>query len=231
MNSDNYLPDAPVIDQDGQTRGQFIARTYAHLMGAIVAFTFIEIVLFKSGLAETIGMALLGTNWLLVLGGFVVISWIARAVAHSSSSLALQYVALAAFVVGEALIFVPMLYLAEHSAPGVIGSAAFITLLGFGSLTLLAFSTRKDFSFMRGILMWGGIMALIAIVGGVLFGFQLGTWFSVLMIGLAGASILYDTSNVMLRYSTDRYVAASLELFASVALMFWYILRLLMSRR
>jgi FtsH-binding integral membrane protein len=46
----------------------------------------------------------------------------------------------------------------------------------------------------------------------------------------AGAAILYDTSNVLLRFPEDRYVAAALELFASVALMFWYVLRLFMSR-
>ena len=231
MNSENYLPGAPVIDQDGQTRGQFIARTYGHLMGAIVAFTIIEVILFKSGVAAHITDALMGVNWGLVLGGFIVVSWIARSIAHRSTSLAAQYAALAGYVVAEAIIFVPMLWIADYKVPGVISSAAFITLLGFGSLTLLVFSTRKDFSFLRGILMWSGILALVAIAGGLIFGFQLGTWFSVAMIGVAGASVLYDTSNVMLRYSTDRYVAASLELFASIALMFWYVLRLLMSRR
>ncbi len=50
------------------------------------------------------------------------------------------------------------------------------------------------------------------------------------MIGLAGAAILYDTSKVLRDYPEDRYVAASLQLFASVALMFWYVLRLFMSR-
>ena len=78
--------------------------------------------------------------------------------------------------------------------------------------------------------MWGGIIALVTIVGGVLFGFQLGTFFSVAMVGLAGAAILYDTSNVLHHYPEDRYVAASLELFASVALMLWYVLRLASQR-
>jgi FtsH-binding integral membrane protein len=50
------------------------------------------------------------------------------------------------------------------------------------------------------------------------------------MIGFAGAAILYDTSNIMRNYPEDRYVAAALELFASIALMFWYVLRLFMSR-
>jgi FtsH-binding integral membrane protein len=51
------------------------------------------------------------------------------------------------------------------------------------------------------------------------------------MVALAGASILYDTSNVLHHYPEDRYVGAALQLFASVAMMLWYVLRLLMSRR
>ena len=92
------------------------------------------------------------------------------------------------------------------------------------------FFTGKDFSFLRGLLRWGFVIALVAIVAGVLFGFQLGTWFSVAMIGFAGAAVLYDTSNIMHHYPQDRYVAAAMALFASIALMFWYILQLFLSR-
>jgi FtsH-binding integral membrane protein len=95
----------------------------------------------------------------------------------------------------------------------------------------VVFFTGKDFSFLRGILCWSGIVALVLIVAGVIFGFQLGTFFSVGMVALAGAAILYDTSNVLHHYPEDRYVAAALELFASVALMLWYVLRIFMSRR
>ncbi len=231
MNPENYSQGIPVIELDDQSRGQFIARTYNHLLGAIAAFTLIEIAFFKTGVAETIARALLGTSWLLVLGGFVVVSWLARSAAHKATSKAAQYAALAGYVLAQAIIFVPLLYIADNYAPGVIASAAVITLVGFASLTGLVFATRKDFSFLRGVLMWGGIVAMVLIVAGVLFGFQLGTFFSVAMVALAGAAILYDTSNVMLHYPQDRYVGASLELFASVALMFWYVLRLLMSRR
>jgi hypothetical protein len=219
------------MQADEQSRARFIIRTYGHLLGAIAVFTAIEIFLFKSGLADRITDALMGTSWLLVLGGFIVVAWVARAAAYRANSQIAQYAALAGYVLAEAIIFVPMLYIANQNAPGVIASAAAITLLGFGALTMLVFSMRKDFSFLRGILMWGGIAAMLLIVGGVIFGFQLGTYFSVAMIALAGASILYDTSNVMLRYPQDRYVAASLELFASVALLFWYVLRLVSSRR
>jgi len=221
----------PVIELDDNSRGKFIARTYNHLFLAIAAFTLIEIGLFKTGLAEVIAKAILGTSWLLILGGFMVLSWFATHVAHKSLSKAAQYLALAAYVVGQAIIFVPLLYIADHYAPGAIASAAAITFVAFVALTLVVWITRKDFSFLRSILMWGGIIALVTIAAGVIFGFQLGTFFSVAMVAFAGAAILYDTSNVMHHYPQDRYVAASLTLFASVMLMLWYVLRLLMSRR
>ena len=143
----------------------------------------------------------------------------------------MQYLALTGYVVAEAIIFVPLLYIANHYAPGAIGGAALVTFLGFTGLSLVVFMTRKDFSFLRGILFWGGIVALVLIAGGVIFGFNLGTFFDVAMIALAGGAILYDTSNVLYHYSEDRYVAAALEMFASVALMFWYVLRLFLRMR
>jgi len=126
---------------------------------------------------------------------------------------------------------VPLLYVAESYAPGAIGSAALVTFLGFAGLTTLVFVTRKDFSFLRTLLFWGGVVALLLIVASVLFGWNLGTWFSVGMIALAGGAVLHDTSEVLHRFPEDRYVAAALQLFASVALMFWYVLRLLTQLR
>lgn len=230
MNSAYPRPIA-VGELPAQARGVFVSRTYAHLFGAVLAFMALEVFFFKTGLAPQIAKGLLGVSWLLVLGGFVVVSWLASRVAHAATSKAAQYAALAAFVVAEAIIFVPLLYVADYKAPGTITSAATVTFLGFSGLTALVFLTGRDFSFLRTAIWWGGIVALCLIVAGVLFGFQLGTFFSVAMIALAGAAILYDTSNVLHHYPEDRYVAAALQLFASVALMLWYVLRLLMDRR
>jgi len=221
----------PVGEQSADTRATFITRTYNHLMAAIVAFTLIEFGLFSSGLAEPIAAFMMQGSWLIVLGAFVLVSWGASRVAATSESLGAQYAALGGFVFAEAIIFVPLLFIANSVAPGVITSAALVTLLGFGGLTAVAMSTRKDFSFLGGLMRWGFILAMVAIVAALIFGFELGTWFSVAMVGLAGASILYDTSNVLHHYPEDRYVAAALQLFASVALMFWYVLRLFLSSR
>jgi hypothetical protein len=221
----------PVSTLSAEVRATFVTRTYMHLLGAIAGFAAIEMYLFQSGLAVTIAKAMFSVSWLLILGAFVVVGWLATRTAHNTQSLAAQYGALALYVIVEAIIFVPLLFIAEFRAPGVIQSAAFVTLLGFAGLTAVVFYTRKDFSFLGGVLKWGGIVALVSIVAGLLFGFQLGTFFSVAMIGFAGAAILYDTSNVLHNFPEDRYVAAALELFASVALLFWYVLRLFMSSR
>ena len=212
-------------------RAQFIARTYAHLLGAVAGFTLLEVYLFSSGLAATLARAMLSTSWLLILGGFMLVSWIASRTASAAQSAVAQYAALAAFVVAEAILFVPLLYVANAYAPGAIQSAAQVTLVGFGGLTAVAFISRRDFSFLGSMLRWGGIVALVLIGAGALFGFSLGTFFSVAMVGFAGAAILYDTSNVIHHFSRDKHVAASLQLFASVALLFWYVLRLFIGSR
>lgn len=223
----NYL--APVSTLSTDDRSTFIWRCYAHVVGAILAFAAIEGYLFASGAAYPIANAM-GGSPMLVFGGFILVSWGATHLAHKLQSRTLQYAAFGALVGIWSIMFVPMLALAQQTAPGVIDSAAGVTILGSVGLIATAMITRKDFSFLRGMLVWGGMLAIVAIIGSLMFGFHLGTWFSVAMIGFAGAAVLYDTSNIMLHYPQDKYVAASMQLFASIAMMFWYILRLFMSR-
>jgi len=223
----NYM--APVSQLSVEDRSAFIWKSYAHVVVAILAFAAIEGYLFSSGIAERFAAPMMG-NWLLVMGAFIVAGWGATHVAHRVQSIQLQYAAFAGFIVLEAIIFMPMIYMAYQMNPGIIDSAAGVTILGSVGLVATAMITRKDFSFLRGMLVWGGMLALVAIVSSIIFGFQMGTWFSVAMIGFAGAAVLYDTSNIMLHYPQDKYVAASMQLFASIAMMFWYILRLFMSR-
>lgn len=212
-------------------RARFLTRTYNTLFLAICGFAGVEVALFQSGLAESIASFLLGGNWLLVLGGFMLVSWFGSRVAARSESVSAQVAALSAYVLAQAIIFVPLLYVADAYAPGAIQSAALVTIVGFAGLTAIAWQTKKDFSFLGGMLRWGGILALVLIVASVVFGFELGTFFSVGMVGFAGAAILYDTSNILRSYPEDRYISAALQLFASVALMFWYVLRLFMGAR
>jgi FtsH-binding integral membrane protein len=221
----------PVAQHPPEVRSRFMTRVYAHLMAGIAAFIAIEAYLFASGLAEAITEFVASTNWLLILGGFMIVSWLGTSFALRAQTRPAQYGGYAVLVVANALLFATPLWLAAEFAPaGTISTAAWISILAFAGLSGIAITTGKDFSFLRGILLWGGVLALCAIVGAVLFGFDLGTWFSVAMIGFAGGAILFDTQKVYREYPPHLEVAAAMNLFSSLALLFWYVLRLLMRR-
>jgi FtsH-binding integral membrane protein len=212
-------------------RADFIRKTYAHLLGAILAFAVIATVLLNTVAPQLVPLMLGGQySWLIVLGAFMFVSWIADRWAHSNTSQSMQYAGLSLYVIAEAVIFTPLLWIADSFFPGqnIIPTAGIITLILFGGLTAVVFMTRSDFSWLRGVLWVAGIAAFGAILCSVIMGFQLGIIFTSLMIAFAAAYILYHTSNVLHHYRTDQYVAASLALFASVALLFWYVIQFVM---
>lgn len=228
----NYLPsDVFAVDAPEELRSSFIAKTYLHLAGAIAAFIAIEAVVLNTMDVEPLMQTMLGTqySWLIVLGVFMGVSWIADIWANNSTSKAMQYAGLGLYVVAESIIFLPILFIAQNFYPGVIVMAGGSTVALTAILTAIVFITRKDFSFLRTFLIFGGLAAMGLIALAIVVGFDLGPIFTYAMIALACGYILYDTSNIMLNYRTDQYVAASLALFASVALLFWYILQLWMS--
>lgn len=216
---------------DADARASFLAKTYFHLAGAVAAFVAIEAALLQTpGIERLIGVMVTGYNWLIVLGAFMVVSYVADRWACSAVSPGMQYLGLSLYVVVEAVIFLPLLYFASHfGGESVIPTAGALTLIVFTGLSLIVFVTRKDFSFLRSYLMFGMLAAFGLILCAVLFGFTLGVFFTAGMIALAGGYVLYTTSNVLHHYRIGQHVAAALALFAAVALLFWYILQLVMS--
>jgi FtsH-binding integral membrane protein len=163
----------------------------------------------------------------------MLVSYVASNWAQSAVSPTTQYAGLTLYVVAESFIFAPLLYIADRFDPThtVIQSAAMTTLLLFAGLTAAVFITRKDFSFLRSFLVFGSFAAFGFILMGAFFPthFQLGAVFMYAMVALACGYILYDTSNVMHHYRIGQHIAAALALFASVALLFWYVLQIFMS--
>jgi len=224
----------PVAFAEDSERIGFIRRTYLHLTGAVLALIALETVLFSLVPAATmdrmVGAMTGGYGWLLVLAVFMGVSWMARSWAQSGSSPGLQYAGLGLYVVAQAIILLPLLYicirvLGDEQLPIL---AAMITVLCFGGLTAFVFVTGTDLSGWGKYLALGGLVAMGAIAAGIVMGFSLGIWFSAAMVALACAYILYDTSNILHHYDTRQHVAASLALFASVVLLFWYVLRIMM---
>lgn len=223
-----------VAESSPEMRASFIRKTYIHLAMAILAFIGIETALMVSGVAYTLTKTLVGSqwSWLIVLGAFMGVSMLANWWANSQTSSAMQYLGLGLYVVAEAIIMAPLLYIAANVAGGgVILEAGIITLGLFAGLSAVVFLTRKDFSFLGPILMIGGFLALGFIVASIAIGFSLGLVFAWVMVAFAAGSILYNTSNVMHHYNPTQHVAASLSLFASIALLFWYVIRIFLGSR
>ncbi|MCY1081367.1 Bax inhibitor-1/YccA family protein [Archangium lansingense] len=216
-------------------RATFIRKTYLHLGGAVLAFIAVEAALLNSPLAQPLVQTMLGgrMSWLIVLGAFMLVGWVADRWARSATSPAMQYLGLGLYVVAEAIIMLPLLYVAAYFSkdPNIIAKAGVLTGLVFVGLTGTVFLTKRDFSWLRPALMIAGFAALGLIVVSLIFGFTLGTLFAAVMVVVAAGYILYYTSNVLHHYPVGSHVAAALALFSSVALLFWYILRIFMDRR
>ena len=211
----------------------FYRKTYSHVAIALLAFIVVEAILINT-VPESLIFSMVSSPfvWLFILGGFWLGSMLANKWTQAQDK-STQYRGLGIYVLLEAIIFLPMIYIAIDLSDGlaIISQAGIITLSLFAGLTAVVFLTRVDFSFLRTILVVGGFLALGLIVAGALFSFDLGLWFSVAMVALAAGGILYETYNIKNVYSTDQYVAAALQLFSSVMLLFWYILRILLSKR
>jgi FtsH-binding integral membrane protein len=233
-------------------RVDFLRKTYAHLGIALVAFALITAGMMRFMTETSLKFSAWAFNgrwnWLLVILAFMVIGHVAERLARSESSRGLQYAGLGVFVVAWALLLQPLLWIAIlrfgsiemfiageagglGEAGAIIMQAAVITLAIFIGLTVTVFVTKKDFSFMRGALAIGTFAVVGTILASIVFGFYLGAIFCGLVILLMAGYILYQTSMIMRDFPPTAYVAAALMLFSTIATLFWYVLRLLMSLR
>jgi FtsH-binding integral membrane protein len=222
----------PVASEQEDVQAAFIRKTYMHVALAVLGFVIVEAAFLNTPFIVNIGLSMAqGMTWMLVLGAFMFATNYLERWAMNSQDKQQQYLALTLYVVVEAFIFVPIIYIgmAMTGDLSIISQAGTVTLFLFSGLTAVVFLTGKDFSFLRSALTIGGFIAMGLIVAGLLFGFSMGLWFSVAMVIFAAAAILYQTSNIMKGYHKGQYVAASLGLFSSLMLMFWYVLSIFMS--
>ncbi|AXO80488.1 permease [Olleya aquimaris] len=233
-NLENYQGGTHLTMASDADRTAFYKKTYGHVAGGVLAFVLFEYLLLQSdALVEFMLSMTQGYKWLLLLGGFMLITTYAESTAMKTADKNKQYLAYGIYILAQAVIFVPMICIAAFymdSGAEILQQAALVTLALFTGLTAVVMLTNKDFSFLKAGLTIGFFIALGLIIAGTIFGFDLGLWFSGAMCVLAAGSILYQTSQIVNKYSTDDYIPAALGLFASLMLLFWYILRIFMSR-
>jgi FtsH-binding integral membrane protein len=195
--------------------------------------------LFYASLLVTVGVGWLCTQpsvlpvvgplmFPLMIAGFICVVALSFARRVSGVNLLLLYL----FAAIEGAVFGPLLYLLERSAPGVPGQAAALTIAVFGALTLYAMQSKRDFSFMGGMLFVGLIGLLVAgIVLMFLHSSLLGTLYALGGVLLFSGFVLYDTSRILLRLNTDEAVTGAVSLYLDFINLFLFILRLLNGRR
>jgi FtsH-binding integral membrane protein len=243
MNQDNF----PQYDQQFEAlsnttddiRADFYKKTYGHVAAAVLLFIILETLLLQvQPLVDFMFSLAQGWTWLLVLGAFMWATSYAEKMAHKSHDRNQQYLGLGLIVLAYAVIFLPLIsialqyqqYYEGSNESHLLSQAAFVTLSLFAALSAVVIVTKKDFSFLKSILTVGFIIAIGLIIAGMIFGFDLGLFFSGAMVVLAAGTILYQTSNLVHEYHTDQYVGAAVGLFSSLMLLFWYILQIFMSR-
>ena len=207
-----YHQNQLVAEATSAERATFYKHTYGHVAGGVLVFVLIESLLLKSDALVNFMLSLTqGYLWLILLAGFMGVTWVAQKMAYGSVSKSQQYLGYLLYIIAEAFIFIPLLAVAlNYGGTFVIKQAAVVTGGLFIGLSAIVFLTKADFSILRGALTIGFFLALGLIIAGMLFGFDLGLWFSVGMCALAGGAILYNTHQLKYEFGTQQYVAAAL---------------------
>ncbi|MDR2981963.1 MAG: Bax inhibitor-1 family protein [Puniceicoccales bacterium] len=231
-----------VAEAPADARATFYRKTYGLVAVAFLGWVLTLFAIFAVGMHIPILNAIMSLGsigWVAVLGLFWIATSVAQSMAFSRSSRATQYMGLAIYVVAEAIIFVPLIAIVLMQAGGsldtafreILGPAGGVTALLITGLTVTVFMTRTDFSFLKTAVVLGSFAALGVIIVVAVCGLSLGAWFSMAMVALMAAAILWQTWKVKNECDTDQYVGAAVVLFAGFITMLWYVIRLFMSRR
>jgi len=211
----------------------FLRKTYGLLslqilaVGAIAAF-----VINTPFLLNNVAIRLYDGIMIYILV-FMGLSFLTRRMLEGSKPLSTQYAAAGLWTFFLGLLISPLCYMASlrFGSYAIVGEAFVLTSAIFIGLTVYVFTTKKDFSFLRGAI-WIASMSMLAI-GALLYftGNSGGIWYSVIWVGVLAAWTLYDTSKILHHRHTNEAVAASVDLLLDFVYLFIHILMILMRSR
>jgi uncharacterized protein len=218
-------------------RVAFLRKSYGLLGVSLIAWAAASAALFRYAPETSLAWSkwALNGHWLIVVALLMVSGMVAQWLAKSNTSRAVQLLGLGVEVAAWTFLLQPILWIGFFKFPAAFGAmlaqGTVATLAIFAGLTATVFITKKDFSFLRGVITVGMFAAMGIIIASMLFGFTLGLLFIGAMILLLSLKILYDTSQLLNYFPPTHYVSAALMLFSTVATLFWYIINLLMATR
>lgn len=215
-----------VAEASEETRFNFIRLTYVLFMAGILTAIVSGAICLNVEPVLAIALGILRMPILafgLIIGGSIA----AQALARKEG---INYLALFGFTGLMGFLFAPVIAM---YAPSVVGQAAFLTCAIFGSLTAYVFITRKNFSFMGGMLFIGMIGMILAVAANMFFfkDTNISYWISWGILFLSSGFVLYQTSNLIHEYRENEYCAAALGLFISFFNIFMSLLNILGGNR
>lgn len=138
------------------------------------------------------------------------------------------------FTFAEGVWLAPFLMFAEQRAPGVINQAALLTLTTFGTLTMYAVFSRRDFSAWGGFFIVGLVVLFITMLLNMFFrSVTAALWLSAAGVFVFGGLLVFDTWRLLRSgtYGEEDYVAAAVQIYLDLLNMFLFIVSLLGGRR
>jgi len=197
--------------------GLFFAATLFAIGGVLLGFSNVPLMAFAVEHPIIMLIAMIGG----VMG--------ATAVRHKPG---INLAALFGFTTLTGVIISPLLYIISFKNPASILEAGILTVGIFGGLTAYVFISKRDFSFMRGLLVTGLIIVILTGLLNVLIIGSSALYFAgaVATLLLFSGFVLYDTSNIIRRYPTNEYVSGALALYLDAFNIFLALLRILNSR-
>lgn len=119
----------------------------------------------------------------------------------------------------------------EAGETSLIFEAIGITAVMFISLTVFAFQSKVDFTFMRaGLFLLLSIMFWFSILGWIV-GITMPLAYSFLGVLLFSGYIIYDTSVIIHNFEPDEYINGAIQLYLDVLNVFLYVLKILSKKK
>jgi len=205
-----------------------ISGVYARLLLGVGVFVAALTWLVEHGVGDQLADHLARhPTHLAILGGFLLLSWMAPRWLRTIRTPAGQWALYLAVIATNTLLFLAPVTLAERHHPGTLVQLGGMTLAAFGALTVIATLLPGRFRTWRRQLNWLGLAILAAFLAARTVGVTLGAWYSLALLALA-AAILSDTQRIR-TWPAGRETAAALRLFSSLTTILWHLLRI--SRR
>lgn len=171
------------------------------------------------------------TGWMGVLAGFLILRFITRQVSNRGLHWSLQFLSLAACLILQSILFLPILLHGQHmTGSPFLKEASILAGSLFLGIVATAISIRRDFNkylALSQILLWLGAGLLAC---AFIWGFKEG-WFILLSLtAIASFAVFHETLRILKYQDTDEVFGASLNLFASLSLLLWVSLRFVIIR-